>query len=137
MLTLAPWAAIRWSWLSSTASIGPRSLAAIAGQTIAKRALRPVEDMTERATHITATNLHDRLVIAPEQILDKAHLRPVRAAVFQADGDMLPRILFRQGGAVAGNDLQNEELEESLSNGGEFFFGRHVSAGSAVQATLY
>jgi len=40
------------------------ALAAIAGQIIAKRALRPIEDMTDRATLITATNLHDRLLIA-------------------------------------------------------------------------
>ncbi|MBS1820511.1 MAG: HAMP domain-containing protein [Acidobacteria bacterium] len=35
----------------------------LAGQTIARRALRPLEKMTERATGITARNLHDRLAI--------------------------------------------------------------------------
>ena len=67
-------------------------LAAIAGQTIAKRALRPVEDMTERATHITATNLHDRLVIAnPDDELGRMatafnHLLSRLEAAFQQLG---------------------------------------------------
>ena len=39
------------------------ALAAITGQLIAKRALRPIDRLTERATQITATNLHDRLII--------------------------------------------------------------------------
>ncbi|MBS1801011.1 MAG: HAMP domain-containing protein [Acidobacteria bacterium] len=38
-------------------------IAWLAGQAIARRALRPLEKMTERATGITARNLHDRLVI--------------------------------------------------------------------------
>jgi signal transduction histidine kinase len=39
-------------------------IAAIAGQAIAKRALRPIERMTKRAEGITAKNLQDRLDIA-------------------------------------------------------------------------
>jgi signal transduction histidine kinase len=39
------------------------TLAAIAGQTIARKALRPIDLMTERAAGITANNLHDRLSI--------------------------------------------------------------------------
>ena len=42
-------------------------LAAIAGQSIAKRALRPLEQMTVRAERITARNLGDRLDIANER----------------------------------------------------------------------
>jgi signal transduction histidine kinase len=38
-------------------------LAALAGQTIAKRALRPLEQMTTRAERITAMNLGDRLEV--------------------------------------------------------------------------
>jgi heavy metal sensor kinase len=41
-------------------------LAAVAGQSIAKRALRPLEQMTSRAERITASNLGDRLDIANE-----------------------------------------------------------------------
>jgi signal transduction histidine kinase len=41
--------------------------AAVAGQAIAKRALRPLEQMTIRAERITASNLGDRLDIANEQ----------------------------------------------------------------------
>ncbi len=36
-------------------------LAAMAGQAIARRALRPIHTLTEHATHISASNLHDRL----------------------------------------------------------------------------
>jgi len=43
------------------------ALAAIAGQSIAKRALRPLEQMTSRAERITASNLGDRLDIANER----------------------------------------------------------------------
>jgi len=43
------------------------SLAAVAGQSIAKRALRPLEQMTARAERITASNLGDRLDIANER----------------------------------------------------------------------
>jgi signal transduction histidine kinase len=39
------------------------AFAAIAGQAIARRALRPIDQMTQRATKITANNLHDRLEI--------------------------------------------------------------------------
>jgi heavy metal sensor kinase len=42
-------------------------LAALAGQSIAKRALRPLEQMTSRAERITASNLGDRLDIANER----------------------------------------------------------------------
>ena len=42
-------------------------LAALAGQSIAKRALQPLEQMTSRAERITASNLGDRLVIANER----------------------------------------------------------------------
>jgi heavy metal sensor kinase len=42
-------------------------LAAVAGQAIAKRALRPLEQMTIRAERITASNLGDRLDIANER----------------------------------------------------------------------
>ena len=38
-------------------------LAALAGQAIARRALRPIHVLTEHATHITASNLHDRLEV--------------------------------------------------------------------------
>jgi signal transduction histidine kinase len=41
-------------------------LAAVAGQSIAMRALRPLEQMTSRAERITASNLGDRLYIANE-----------------------------------------------------------------------
>jgi len=41
-------------------------LAALAGQSIAKRALQPLEQMTSRAEHITASNLGERLEIANE-----------------------------------------------------------------------
>jgi signal transduction histidine kinase len=41
-------------------------LAAIAGQAIARRALRPLERMTARAERITASNLSDRLEVANE-----------------------------------------------------------------------
>lgn len=37
--------------------------AGTAGQMIAGRALRPIDAMTERATQITATNLHGRLIV--------------------------------------------------------------------------
>ena len=40
------------------------AIAALAGQTIAKRALRPLEEMTARAAGITAHNLNDRLIIS-------------------------------------------------------------------------
>lgn len=40
------------------------AIAALAGQTIAKRALRPLEEMTARAAGITADNLNDRLAIS-------------------------------------------------------------------------
>ena len=43
------------------------ALAALAGQSIAKRALRPLEQMTFRAERITANNLGDRLEIANER----------------------------------------------------------------------
>ncbi|WP_263409880.1 sensor histidine kinase [Terriglobus tenax] len=68
------------------------ALAAIAGQTIAKRALRPVDDMTDRATQITATNLHDRLLIAnPDDELGRMatafnHLLSRLEAAFQQLG---------------------------------------------------
>jgi len=39
------------------------ALAALAGQSIAKRALRPLEEMTVHAEHITASNLSDRLEV--------------------------------------------------------------------------
>lgn len=39
------------------------ALAAIAGQAIARRALRPIDQMTQRAMSITANNLDDRLEI--------------------------------------------------------------------------
>ena len=39
-------------------------IAGIAGHAIAKRALHPLERMTERAESITASNLHDRLDVA-------------------------------------------------------------------------
>lgn len=42
-------------------------LAALAGQSIAKRALKPLEQMTSRAARITASNLGDRLDIANER----------------------------------------------------------------------
>ncbi len=42
-------------------------LAALAGQSIAKRALRPLEQMTARAERITASNLGDRLEVTNEQ----------------------------------------------------------------------
>jgi hypothetical protein len=42
-------------------------LAAIAGQAIARRALRPLEQMTARAEHITASNLSERLDVANER----------------------------------------------------------------------
>jgi heavy metal sensor kinase len=42
-------------------------LAALAGQTIARRALRPLEQMTARAERITASNLGDRLEVADER----------------------------------------------------------------------
>jgi signal transduction histidine kinase len=42
------------------------SLAALAGQSIAKRALRPLEEMTVRAERITASNLCDRLEVTNE-----------------------------------------------------------------------
>jgi signal transduction histidine kinase len=42
-------------------------LAAVAGQSIAKRALRPLEQMTSRAERITVSNLGDRLDIANER----------------------------------------------------------------------
>ncbi|QEE28564.1 HAMP domain-containing protein [Terriglobus albidus] len=38
-------------------------LAAMAGQGIARRALRPIHTLTEHATHISASNLHDRLEV--------------------------------------------------------------------------
>jgi heavy metal sensor kinase len=41
--------------------------AAFAGQSIAKRALRPLEQMTSRAERITASNLGDRLDVANER----------------------------------------------------------------------
>jgi len=41
-------------------------LAAIAGQAIARRALRPLEKMTARAENITANNLNDRLDVSNE-----------------------------------------------------------------------
>jgi heavy metal sensor kinase len=41
-------------------------LAALAGQSIAKRALRPLEQMTTRAERITASSLGDRLNVANE-----------------------------------------------------------------------
>lgn len=48
------------------------ALAAVAGQAIARRALRPIDRMTERATEITADNLHDRLtVINPDDELGR------------------------------------------------------------------
>jgi len=40
------------------------ALAAFAGQAIAKRALKPLEEMTVRAEGISANNLHDRLAVA-------------------------------------------------------------------------
>ena len=40
------------------------AIAAVAGQAIAKRALRPLEEMTARAAGITAHNLTDRLMIS-------------------------------------------------------------------------
>ena len=39
------------------------ALAALTGQSIAKRALRPLEEMTVHAEHITASNLSDRLEV--------------------------------------------------------------------------
>jgi heavy metal sensor kinase len=39
------------------------TLAALAGQSIAKRALRPLKEMTVRAQHITASNLSERLEV--------------------------------------------------------------------------
>ena len=39
------------------------AIAAFAGQSIAKRALLPLEQMAERAASITAHNLHDRLIV--------------------------------------------------------------------------
>ncbi|SFS13625.1 heavy metal sensor kinase [Granulicella pectinivorans] len=42
-------------------------LAALAGQTIARRALQPLEQMTSRAQRITASNLGERLDIANER----------------------------------------------------------------------
>jgi heavy metal sensor kinase len=39
-------------------------LAALAGQSIARRALRPLDEMTARAERITASNLGDRLLVA-------------------------------------------------------------------------
>jgi signal transduction histidine kinase len=39
------------------------AVAGLAGQAIAKKALRPLEKMTQRAAGITARNLHDRLAI--------------------------------------------------------------------------
>lgn len=68
------------------------ALAGIAGQIIAKRALRPIEDMTDRATLITATNLHDRLLIAnPDDELGRMatafnHLLSRLEAAFQQLG---------------------------------------------------
>jgi signal transduction histidine kinase len=41
-------------------------LAALAGQAIARRALRPLERMIARAERITASNLHDRLEVTNE-----------------------------------------------------------------------
>jgi heavy metal sensor kinase len=43
------------------------AVAAVAGQSIAKRALQPLEQMTSRAERITASNLGDRLDIANER----------------------------------------------------------------------
>ena len=43
------------------------ALAAVAGQSIAKRALQPLEQMTSRAERITSSNLGDRLDIANER----------------------------------------------------------------------
>jgi signal transduction histidine kinase len=40
------------------------AIAALVGQAIARRALRPLEEMTARAGCITANNLNDRLVIS-------------------------------------------------------------------------
>ena len=42
-------------------------VAAFAGQAIARRALRPLERMTARAEHITASNLSERLEVANER----------------------------------------------------------------------
>ncbi|MDE1178462.1 MAG: ATP-binding protein [Edaphobacter sp.] len=39
------------------------ALAALAGQMIARKALRPIQEMSDRAAGITANNLHDRLAI--------------------------------------------------------------------------
>ena len=63
--SLAPLRASMWHFLLVLVVAIPvgLALAAIAGQAIARRALRPIDQMTQRATSITANNLDDRLEI--------------------------------------------------------------------------
>ena len=63
--SLAPLRTSMWEFLLLLVIAIPVALilAAVAGQTIARRALHPIDQMTKRATGITANNLHDRLAI--------------------------------------------------------------------------
>jgi heavy metal sensor kinase len=63
--SLAPLRTSMWHFLLLLVIAIPvaLALAAIAGQMIARRALQPIDQMTKRATSITANNLHDRLEI--------------------------------------------------------------------------
>jgi heavy metal sensor kinase len=63
--SLAPLRTSMWQFLLLLIIAIPvaLALAAIAGQAIARRALRPIDQMTQRATSITANNLHNRLEV--------------------------------------------------------------------------
>lgn len=78
--------------------------------------------------------LHDRLVLVEEQILDLAHLCPVRATVHAGNRDMLPaEIGSRDNAECAAVDLRrDDEGTACLVSGESFMVRRERSSGQAV-----
>ncbi|SDE93930.1 sensor histidine kinase [Terriglobus roseus] len=107
-------------------------IAGAAGQAIAKRALRPVEEMAMRAEGITAKNLHDRLeVVNPEDelgqlalvfnhLLDRLEQSFEQLQRFTADAAhelRTPIAALRTIGEVALQDESGDEVcKEALSS---------------------
>gem|GEM_PF-848985 len=107
-------------------------LAAIAGQIIAKRALRPLQEMATRAEGITASNLNQRLIIVNPKdelgqmgrvfnhVLDRLEQAFNQLQRFTADAAhelRTPIASLRTGGEVALEKGQGStEYQEALSN---------------------
>jgi heavy metal sensor kinase len=108
------------------------TIAALAGQAIARRALRPLEEMALRAEGITATNLHDRLLVSdPDdelgqlgrafnhllQRLEQAFQQLQRFTADVAHELRTPLASLRAVGEVAlGNEHDSNSYREAISS---------------------